>query len=80
MYQVTFGDIAGLPDPVAGTLYVVSALVAQAARRVDVVSLATGHPDAVRLDGQIYSVPGFVVLAEAAQNFRKRERERRYEC
>jgi hypothetical protein len=36
-------------------------LVAQAAKRQDVVSPATGHHDCVRNDkGHIVSVPGFV--------------------
>jgi hypothetical protein len=34
--------------------------VAAAARRSDLVSPATGHPDCVRENGQIKSVPGFV--------------------
>lgn len=59
--RVTFGAIQGLPAPEEGTLFVVSALVAQAARRSDVVSPATGHPDAVRDEkGQVKAVPGFV--------------------
>lgn len=58
--KVIFGDIVGLPDPQDGVVYIVSALVAQAADRSDVVSPATGHPDAIRENGQIISVPGFV--------------------
>ena len=57
---VTFGQVTGLPEPAEGTLYVASALVAQAAKRLDVVSPATGHPGCVRKDGQVISVPGFV--------------------
>ena len=42
-------------------IYIVSALVASACHaRKDAVSPATGHPDAVRKDGQVYFVPGFV--------------------
>ncbi len=33
----SFGSVENLPDPSSGTIYVVSALVAQAARREDVV-------------------------------------------
>jgi len=58
--SVTFGDVTDLPDPVPGTFYIVSALVAAAAKRADVVSPASGHPDVVRSNGQIVSVPGFV--------------------
>lgn len=58
---IQFGDVSGLPDPVEGVTYIVSALVAAAAKRTDVVSPATGHPDTVRNDkGHIVSVPGFV--------------------
>lgn len=58
--SVSFGAVQGLPAPADGTLYVVSAIVAQAAGRHDVVSPATGHHQAVRRDGQVWSVPGFV--------------------
>jgi len=59
--SVVFGDVTGLPDQQDGVCLIVSALVAQAAKRPDVVSPATGHPDAVRNDkGHIVSVPGFV--------------------
>jgi hypothetical protein len=36
--QSSFGDITGLPVPEAGTVFVVSALVAEAAKRADVFS------------------------------------------
>ena len=36
--RATFGEIAGLPVPEAGTVFVVSALVAEAAKRADVFS------------------------------------------
>ena len=56
-----FGEVEGLPDPVAGTLLIVSALVLQAGGREDLVAPATGHPDTVRNEkGHIVSVPGFV--------------------
>lgn len=61
--DVTFGDIVGLPNTQDGTLYIVSTLVlsaAKAAGRTDCVAPATGHPDCVRKDGFIASVPGFV--------------------
>lgn len=61
--DVVYGDIVGLPKPSADTLYIVSALVLSAAKavgRTDCVAPATGHPDCVRKDGFIVSVPGFV--------------------
>jgi hypothetical protein len=58
---LTFGDVVGLPVQQDGVLLITSALVAQAAKRQDVVSPATGHHDCVRNDkGHIVSVPGFV--------------------
>lgn len=61
MYKVVFGDIIGLPDPIPDTLFIVSGMVASVTNRKDVVAPATGHPDAVRKDGQIYSVPGVII-------------------
>lgn len=61
--SVSFGEVTGLPPAEEGTLFVASAIVAQAAKRHDVVSPATGHPDAKRENGQIVSVPGFVRAA-----------------
>lgn len=59
--SVEFGEVTDLPEPSEGTCYIVSALVAQAAKRPDVVSPSTGHPEAKRNEkGQIVSVPGFV--------------------
>lgn len=62
--EQTFGNVQGLPEPVDGTLYVVSALVLSAAKgsgRNDIVAPATGHPECVRNEaGQIVSVPGLV--------------------
>lgn len=60
--QTTWGEVEGLPAPVEGTMYVVSALVLGAVNgRSDVVAPATGHPQAVRNDkGHIISVPCFV--------------------
>ena len=60
LYRPAFGQIEGLPAPEPGTVYVVSGMVAAACRdRNDVVCPATGHPETVRRDGQIWSVPGF---------------------
>lgn len=61
IYRATFGQVVGLPEAEAGTLYIVSGMVASATPdRADVVAPASGHPDAVRRDGQVYSVPGWV--------------------
>lgn len=60
---VNYGAITGLPKPQEGVLYIVSALVlsaAKAAGRTDCVAPATGHPDCIRENGFIKSVPGFV--------------------
>jgi len=58
-----FGDVEGLPDPVASTSLIVSAMVLGASEREDLVAPATGHPDTVRNEkGHIVSVPGFVKL------------------
>ena len=59
----TFGDIVGLPESKEDTIYIVSAIVlsaAKAAGRKDCVAPATGHPNCVRKDGFIVSVPGFI--------------------
>lgn len=60
---VHHGDIINLPDSKAGTCYIVSSLVLDAAKkkgRNDVVAPATGHPDCKRHNGSIVSVPGFI--------------------
>jgi hypothetical protein len=59
---VTFGEIQGMPEPQDDTVYIASAIVAKAAQmngRKDVFSPATNHPQAVRKDGQVWSVPCF---------------------
>jgi hypothetical protein len=62
--RVEFGETQNLPEPVEGTIYIVSGMVASATDRSDVVSPATGHPEAKRNEkGQIQSVPGFVRAA-----------------
>ena len=59
--NVYFGQTIGLPAPAPGVFWIVSGMVAEAARqmgRKDCVCPATGHPDAKRNDkGQIVSVP-----------------------
>ena len=55
-----FGQVEGLPEPQEGTIYIVSAIVlAQCKGRPDVVAPDTGK-DAIRKDGQIVAVRGFV--------------------
>lgn len=65
--KVFYGEIENLPEPEDGTYYIVSAMVLAAnnskpkyRRRGDLVAPATGHPDCVRENGFIVSVPGFV--------------------
>lgn len=58
---VNYGEITGLPEPQEGVYYIVSAMILDAVKnRKDVVAPSTGHPDVVRSDGFIKSVPGFV--------------------
>lgn len=60
LYSQVFGDVAGLPDPVEGTLYIVSAMVLSAVpHRVDVYAPATALAARNEL-GHIVSVPGLV--------------------
>lgn len=62
LFRVKFGEVVGLPQPEADTRYIVSGMIMSACpERTDLVSPATGHPLCVRRDGQVYSVPGFVV-------------------
>lgn len=62
LYNVKFEEVEGLPAFIetVDVIYIVSGMVAQAVHRRDVVSPATGHPDCVRVNGQVVSVPGFV--------------------
>jgi hypothetical protein len=53
---VRFGDVVGLPDPVPGVIWIVSALVKQAVNRSDVVSPG----ELVRnSDGNVIGCKGF---------------------
>lgn len=61
-FKVVYGQVINLPEAKADTLYIVSAMVANATDRMDVIVPATGHPDTIRNEkGQIVSVPGFIV-------------------
>lgn len=60
LVRQVFGEIEGLPEPEKDTMFIVSLIVLQASERRDLVAPATGHPDTVRKDGKIVSVPYFV--------------------
>lgn len=58
----TFGDVVGLPDTQADTVFIVSAIVLSAAKelgRTDVVAPDTNNANRDE-QGRIVSVPGFV--------------------
>ena len=57
-----FGAVEGLPEPKEGVYFLVSTLVAQQAKRADVVSPDTG-PTAIRENGQVKAVLGFQSFA-----------------
>lgn len=61
-YQQVFGQVEGLPEPEADTVYIVSGMVLSAlgSTRPDVVAPATAMA-ARNEKGQIVSVPGFVL-------------------
>jgi hypothetical protein len=57
--KTTFSAVEGLPEPHDDTLYLVSSIVAQAAKgRSDVVAPDTGAT-AIRENGQVVAVRGF---------------------
>lgn len=65
--RVFYGEVENLPEHKRGTMYIVSAMVLAAEKakpkccqRRDLVAPATGHPDTIRENGNIVSVPGFV--------------------
>jgi hypothetical protein len=65
IYSVEYGEIEGLPEPQENVLYIVSAMVLEAGKRIgrnDLMAPASGHPETIRNEqGQIVSVPGFVI-------------------
>lgn len=58
--RVVYGKVENVPAPAAGVKYIVSAMVLAASDRTDLVAPATGHPQCVRENGFIKSVPCFV--------------------
>ena len=60
--RTAWGAVQGLPAPEEGVIYITSALVADRARRADVVSPDTG-PTAIREGGQVVAVRAFVSWA-----------------
>ena len=58
--SVAFGKPVNLPERKEGVLLIVSGVLASACpERDDLIAPCTGHPDCVRKDGQVYSVPCF---------------------
>jgi len=61
-FRQKYGEIENLSEPQENTLYIVSAIVFAATDRKDVIAPATGHVSTVRNEnGQIVSVPGFII-------------------
>lgn len=61
--EVYYGSLQGIPEPQDKARYIVSSIVLEAAKslgRTDCVAPATGHPDCIRKDGFVISVPGFI--------------------
>lgn len=60
--HIEYGQPTGLPEPQEGVYIIVSAVVLAAIgnQRHDLVAPATGHPDCIRKDGFIQSVPCFI--------------------
>ena len=57
-----FSEVTGVPSAMDGVVYLVSAMVAGAVKRADVISPDTG-PSAIREGGNIVAVRGFVSWA-----------------
>lgn len=68
IYEATFDEVTGLPDPQPDTLYIASSLVQQGLRKLgierpDVLSPGTGPNDgAIRTNGQVVGVTRLVRL------------------
>ena len=62
LFKATYSEVTGLPAPQDGVGYIVSGKVAEACpARHDLLVPATGHHETVRINGQVHSVPGFIV-------------------
>ena len=64
LYEWSFGDIEGLPEPQKDVMFIVSAMVISALRergirRTDLVSPHTGKGMTVTKDGHIWGVKAF---------------------
>ena len=61
--HTVMGEVESLPEPIPGTVFIVSTMVAQAAtHRADLVSPDTG-PTAIRENGQVKGVSRFQSFA-----------------
>jgi hypothetical protein len=60
--RIIYGGVFNIPEPADDVIYLVSTIVAQAAKRPDVISPNTDHT-AIRKDGQIVAVREFHVFA-----------------
>ena len=60
-----YGAVVGLPEPEAGTVFIVSAIVGERVRRADVFCLGTGPDDnAIRNDkGHVIAVTRLIATA-----------------
>ena len=59
--SLEFGKAVGLPPKQEGVLLIVSSMVAESMpERDDLIIPAKAHPSAVKKDGKVVSVPGFV--------------------
>lgn len=56
--HTAFGEVQGLPEPQDGVIYLVSMVVAQAVKRLDIIAPDTG-PTAYRENGLIVGVRNF---------------------
>ena len=61
LFRTVVGDVEGLPDPEDGVMFITSTMVAQAAKRPDIVAPDTG-PTAIREDGQVVAVTRFQIF------------------
>lgn len=60
--KTVYGQIENLPEPTSDTIYIVSLVVLQATGRQDVVAPDSAGPTAIRSNGQVVAVTGFVTV------------------